>query len=90
LKAFSEILLPSTKLQSIVGVHGYFKNLNDKDFKWLLSIPIAYFKFSIRIEKASSDSCSAFTNFINYLQELHVKMLNAPQNLKLLYRINNK
>ncbi|CAI2368021.1 unnamed protein product [Moneuplotes crassus] len=90
LKVFTEYLIPSYRLQDKIGKDGFFDSISDKDFEWLISLPITYFKFNIKIQKREgSTSLSCYRNFYDYLQELSNKMASAPEEMKMLYRINN-
>ena len=87
---FIRNLEPSTKIKlKIEGKH-FFDDMNDQDFEWLLSIPIAYFKFSLSIEKGAGITKNIYSNFTLYLQKLYEKLESLSDNRRILYKINNQ
>ena len=63
LNVFTDNLEPSNVLKTRLESRDFFENLSEADFQWLLSLPITYFKFNLKIQKGVGVSLSTYRNF---------------------------
>ena len=74
LNVFIRNFEPSPKIKKHLESKYFFDDMSDLNFKWLLSIPIAYFKFNLSIDKQPGVTNNIYTNFVYYLEKLQEKI----------------